>query len=157
MSAVFALVAGLLFGSGLLLSGMADPANVTAFLDLGGAWSPTLAFTMVGAIAVALPAFAVARRRGRSLRGAPITPVQPTRIDPRLIWGSALFGLGWGLTGICPGPGLLLAAQNVPNAAVFLVGLVVGIYAVDSLPARSDTANRQGHADRDGTTSHAVF
>ncbi len=136
MTALVALIAGLLFGGGLLLSGMTDPANVLAFLDVGGHWSPSLAFTMAAAIAIALPAFASARRTGRSLRGAAVRISNLRPIDGPLVWGSSLFGIGWGLSGVCPGPGLILVATGAPHAIVFAIGYIVGVYAVDSLSIR---------------------
>ena len=146
MTALFALVAGLLFGGGLLLSGMTDPANVLAFLDIGGPWSPSLAFTMAAAISVALPAFAFARRTGRSLRGVTLDTTDRTRIDGSLIWGSSLFGIGWGLSGVCPGPAVILVATGAPHAIVFAIGYVVGVYAVDSLSIRRSTGGPCGSA-----------
>jgi uncharacterized membrane protein YedE/YeeE len=139
MTALIALIAGLLFGGGLLLSGMTDPANVLAFLDVGGHWSPSLAFTMAAAIAVALPAFAYARLTGKSLRGISLDGGVRGRIDGPLLWGSSLFGIGWGLSGVCPGPGLILVATGAPHAIVFAIGYVVGFYAVDSLLIRRTT------------------
>jgi uncharacterized membrane protein YedE/YeeE len=146
MTALFALVAGLLFGGGLLLSGMTDPANVLAFLDVGGQWSPSLAFTMAAAISVALPAFAFARRTGRSLRGVTLDATDRARIDGSLIWGSSLFGIGWGLSGVCPGPGIILVATGAPHAIVFAIGYVVGVYAVDSLSIRRTTGRPRSSA-----------
>ena len=113
---------GLLFGLGLLLAGMADPAKVLAFLDLAGAWDPSLALVMGGAIAAAAPAYAWAQRRQRTLLGAALQLPQAQRIDHRLITGSALFGAGWGLAGICPGPALVLLAQG---KALWFVGAML--------------------------------
>lgn len=140
MNALIALVAGLLFGAGLLLSGMANPANVLGFLDVAGAWNPVLAFVMGGAIAVALPAFWWARRHPRALNGRAIelpTRASLTAVTPRLVAGSAVFGLGWGLVGLCPGPSLVLLGLGVygeggwREAATFVLamagGLVVGL------------------------------
>ncbi|MEJ0008613.1 MAG: DUF6691 family protein [Steroidobacteraceae bacterium] len=132
MTGALALLAGLLFGSGLLLSEMTDPANVIAFLDVTGAWSPALAFTMGGAIAVAVPAFAYTRRHRASLRGSPIPPASRTRIDRSLLLGSAVFGVGWGLSGICPGPALVLLTTGTLQAFIFIAGVVVGTLAVRS-------------------------
>ena len=140
MTALFALIAGLLFGGGLWLSGMTDPANVIAFLDVGGAWRPNLAFTMLGAIVVALPAYAFVKARGGAPGGAVVAPVRRGRVDRALLLGSSLFGVGWGLTGICPGPGLILLGSGVSGASIFVVGLVVGIYAVDSFAPRLKVA-----------------
>ena len=130
-----ALLAGILFGTGLLISGMSNPANVLGFLDVAGAWNPSLAFVMGGAIAVAAPAFAWARRQRRTLSGEPLELPDRRRITTRLILGSALFGLGWGLVGLCPGPALVLAGQGVPKAILFAVALAFGL-AVVSLSAR---------------------
>lgn len=121
-----ALVAGLLFGGGLLLSGMTNPATVLAFLDVAGDWNPALAFTMAGAVLVAAPAFYVVRRSHRSLLGAEVRLPNRTLVDPPLVIGSAVFGLGWGLSGICPGPGLLLLATGTREAVAFMGGVVVG-------------------------------
>src|SRR3954471_19652609 len=100
---------GVLFGLGLLLSGMTNPAKVLGFLDLAGAWGPSLAFVLGGAIAVALPLFALADRRARSLLDAPMRLPEPRGIDRRLVLGSLVFGIGWGLAGICPGTAIVLA------------------------------------------------
>lgn len=103
MTVVIAAIAGLLFGLGLLVSGMADPHKVLGFLDLAGAWDPSLALVMGGAIAVALPGFALARQRGRSLLGEPM-PLPPGKVvDAPLCIGSALFGIGWGWPVTAPG------------------------------------------------------
>ncbi|MCQ9372070.1 hypothetical protein NQ024_12660, partial [Corynebacterium sp. 35RC1] len=107
MAIVIALVAGLLFGAGLIVSGMANPAKVLGFLDLFGQWDPSLAFVMAGAIAVGVIAFFVARRRGRSWLGTPIQLPSATGVTARLVLGSAVFGIGWGLAGFCPGPALV--------------------------------------------------
>ncbi|MDR3504711.1 MAG: hypothetical protein P4L52_00530 [Acidocella sp.] len=126
MRALTAFAFGLLFGLGLLLSGMTDPDRVKAFLDVAGAWNPALALVMGGAIAVALPAFALARGNKNSLLGEAITLPANRRIDARLLTGAAIFGLGWGLAGICPGPGLVLAGHLAPGALVFVVALYLG-------------------------------
>ncbi|HUD35188.1 MAG TPA: DUF6691 family protein, partial [Variovorax sp.] len=100
-SVLWALLAGVLFGSGLIVSGMSDPANVLGFLDVaGGAWNPSLAFVMGGAILVAAPAFARARRHGCTLAGAPLQLPGRSRVTLPLVGGSVLFGLGWGLVGL---------------------------------------------------------
>ena len=136
MSFVTALVAGLLFGTGLLISGMADPAIVLAFLDVGGDWNPALAFTMGGAIAVLAPvAYLVRRRRSRGV-GSGGPAVTPKRIDRPLVIGAIIFGVGWGLSGICPGPGLLLLTTLAPGALVFIGAMLVGMVAWTWLAAR---------------------
>lgn len=126
MIAIFTpFLGGLIFGVGLLLAGMADPSKVLAFLDLAGAWDPSLALVMGGAIAAAAPAYAWAQRRQRTLLGAALQLPQAQRIDRRLIVGSALFGAGWGLAGICPGPALVLLAQG--QALWFVGAMLVGM------------------------------
>lgn len=123
--------AGVLFGTGLLVSGMYDPGKVRAFLDVSGNWDPSLAFVMAGAIGVAAPAFAVARARrthGRAaLLGEPLPGAPPRRIDGRLVLGSLMFGVGWGLSGFCPGPALLSIGLGVPAALTFVAAMVVGV------------------------------
>jgi len=116
-----ALLAGLLFGFGLVLSGMAEPANVLAFLDITGDWNPALAATMAAAIAVLAPASYYARRN--PVAGPALAP---GRIDPPLVAGAVVFGVGWGLAGICPGPGLLLLTTLAPGAFVFVAAMVAG-------------------------------
>lgn len=105
MQAGFAFLAGLLFGAGLIVSGMANPQKVIGFLDLAGRWDPSLAFVMAGAIGVAVFAFAWAKRRTRSLLGLPIQWPAARTITVRLVAGSAVFGIGWGLAGVLPGAG----------------------------------------------------
>jgi uncharacterized membrane protein YedE/YeeE len=124
MKQLTALLAGLLFGAGLLVSGMANPQVVLGFLDVAGHWNPALAFTMGGAIAVAAPAFWWARRSGPT---AALAPAPGLRIDARLLAGSALFGIGWGLSGICPGPGLLLLASWTLPAWAFVAAMALGM------------------------------
>jgi uncharacterized membrane protein YedE/YeeE len=124
-----ALVAGLLFGAGLLLSRMCDPERVLAFLDVAGAWNPALAFTMGGAVLVAVPAFYFVRKRHVDLLGAPTSLPDRFKITPRLIGGSAIFGIGWGLSGICPGPSLLLLTGGSISSLVFVAAIVAGFFA----------------------------
>lgn len=120
-------VTGLLFGWGLLLAGMADPGKVLGFLDLAGAWDPSLALVMGGAIAVGFFAFANAKKRTRTLLGQMIELPTRNRIDWRLVLGSLLFGAGWGLAGICPGPGLVLAGQGHVQGLVFVAAMAAGM------------------------------
>ena len=124
---IFALVVGLAFGLGLCLSGMYEPTKVTGFLDLAGAWDPSLAFVMGGAIAVALPAFLVARRRSAAWVGGAIDLPTARAIDAPLVVGSAIFGVGWGLGGVCPAPGVVDLGFFSPGAAVFVVSMAVGM------------------------------
>ena len=133
---VVALAAGLLFGFGLLLSGMYDPAKVFGFLDLAGAWDPSLAFVMGGAIAVAFPAFLIAGRRGRDLSGDVIELPDNRKIDAPLALGALIFGAGWGLTGVCPGPGLLDLGFLSPGAAIYVIAVIVGMFAYRLLGVR---------------------
>ena len=121
---VSAFAFGLILGAGLVLSGMADPGRVKAFLDVTGAWNPSLALVMGGAIAVAAPAFALARRRNIAPRGCGIA--DDKQATPRLVLGAALFGLGWGLSGICPGPGLVLLGYGARRALIFAATMVIG-------------------------------
>ena len=128
---------GLLFGVGLIVGGMANPAKVLAFLDLAGAWDPSLALVMGGAIGVALPAFALSRHRDSGWLGARFDWPRASQIDRRLLMGSALFGVGWGMAGICPGPALVLLGAGVPEAFGFVAAMLVGIGLAGKLwPAR---------------------
>jgi hypothetical protein len=122
-----ALLAGLLFGLGLIVSGMANPAKVLGFLDLAGAWDPSLMLVMAGAIAAALPAFALARRRSVSLLGADMKLPGAGRVDARLALGAALFGIGWGIAGFCPGPALVGLGMLEPKAALFVAAMLAGM------------------------------
>lgn len=124
---IIAAVSGLVFGLGLILAGMANPAKVLAFLDIGGAWDPSLALVMAGAIAVASPAFAMARKRKRSYLGFPISLPTSRRIDKRLVLGSLVFGIGWGIAGICPGPALVLLGSDSLKGAVFVAAMLLGM------------------------------
>lgn len=126
-----ALAAGLVFGLGLIVSGMADPAKVLGFLDLAGAWDPSLALVMGGAIAVALPAFALAQRRERSALGAPMQLPPPGPVDRRLIAGSLLFGIGWGIAGFCPGPAIVALGMLRSEALLFVGAMLAGMAAFE--------------------------
>ena len=122
-----AYVAGLIFGQGLIVSGMANPAKVIAFLDLAGAWDPSLALVMAGAIGVALLAFAIAKRRRQSFLGQAILLPTARGIDRRLIIGSVLFGIGWGIAGICPGPALVLLGAGQAKGVWFVLAMLAGM------------------------------
>jgi uncharacterized protein len=125
---VFAsLLAGLVFGLGLIVSGMANPAKVLGFLDLAGNWDPSLAFVMVGAIAVGAVAFTKAKRRAVSFLGAEMRLPSARHIDRRLILGSVLFGIGWGVAGFCPGPALVSVGMDEVKALVFVAAMLVGM------------------------------
>ena len=118
---------GLLFGLGLIVSGMANPAKILGFLDLAGAWDPSLVLVMAGAIAVGLVGFGAARRRTLSFLGADMKLSSANQIDRRLLAGSLLFGIGWGIAGFCPGPGLVALGMGEPKAALFVVAMLVGM------------------------------
>ena len=123
---VASFAAGFVFGLGLLVAGMANPAKVLGFLDLAGAWDPSLALVMAGAVAVGAGAFALMKKRTRTLLGTPVLLPTPRRIDTRLVLGSLVFGVGWGLAGICPGPALVLAGAGSVKGMVFLGAVIAG-------------------------------
>jgi len=127
VTGLVALIAGALFGAGLLLSGMTNPANVLAFLDVTGHWQPALAFTMAAAVTVAFPAYAIVRRRQRTLLGQPVDQPERSLIDAPLLLGSGLFGVGWGLSGVCPGPGVVVLTTGTLPAIAFGGGLAIGM------------------------------
>lgn len=136
MSRLSAFACGLLFGLGLLLAGMADPSKVLAFLDLAGAWDPSLALVMVAAIGVAALPMTLARRRSRALLGGAMQ--LPTRrdLDARLIGGSLLFGVGWGIAGICPGPALAILLSGHWQALLFVAAMLAGMLIFTALEGR---------------------
>ncbi|MBB5189894.1 hypothetical protein HNQ50_000604 [Silvimonas terrae] len=127
MAIVFAALSGLIFGLGLILSGMANPAKVTGFLDLTGVWDPSLALVMAGAIAVALPLFRLARRRQNAVSGDALQWPQSRQIDAPLVIGALIFGAGWGLAGICPGPALVLLGAGLPQGLLFVASMLAGM------------------------------
>jgi uncharacterized protein len=131
-----ALLSGLVFGLGLIASGMTNPAKVAGFLDLFGAWDPSLALVMGGAIAVGFFAFRVAKNRSTAWNGSPMQLPDNTLIDKRLIGGGVLFGIGWGIGGFCPGPGIVAASAGIPEAAIFVVTMLVGMAAYDAVVER---------------------
>lgn len=127
MSALAAFAAGLVFGMGLLLSGMADPGKVKGFLDLAGTWDPSLAFVMGGAILVGVFAFALARKRARSFLGGAMNLPEARELDARLVGGSIVFGIGWGLAGFCPGPAIVSLGAGYDQAAAFVAAMLAGM------------------------------
>jgi uncharacterized membrane protein YedE/YeeE len=127
MQAAIAFTTGLIFGVGLLLSGMTDPAKVIGFLDLFGVWDPSLAFVMGGAVCVAAVAFRVARARARTFLGGAMELPASRDIDRRLVLGSVVFGVGWGLAGFCPGPALVSAGAGETGALVFVAAMLAGM------------------------------
>lgn len=138
-----AFLAGLVFGLGLILSGMANPAKVLAFLDLAGAWDPSLAFVMVGAISVGIFAFAIARSRTVSYLGLDMNLPTARRIDRRLLGGSILFGIGWGVAGFCPGPGLVAMGMGEVKAFVFVAAMLAGMGMFELLEGRAKQSPRE--------------
>ena len=137
MNRIIEFFVGLLFGIGLLVSGMTDPAKVQGFLDLAGAWDPSLAFVMGGAILVGLVAFAVAKRRTRTFLGGAMHLPTSRDIDRRLVVGSLIFGAGWGLAGFCPGPGLVAMGAGEPKAAIFVAAMVGGMLLFEVFERRA--------------------
>ncbi|MCE1118411.1 MULTISPECIES: DUF6691 family protein [Pseudomonas] len=136
MRKLTAFLAGLIFGLGLLLGGMTNPAKVLAFLDVAGAWDPSLALVMAGAIAVAAAPLNWARTRKQSLLGAPMQlPVKRT-LDARLIGGSLVFGVGWGVAGFCPGPAVALVSTGRWQVLLFVVAMLVGMFLFTRLESR---------------------
>ena len=127
MTVLTSFAVGLVFGLGLIASGMSDPAKVLGFLDLAGSWDPSLALVMLGAVAVGLAAFRLAGNRPCSLLGLPMQMPTARQIDRRLLAGSAIFGIGWGLAGICPGPALVLLGAGSLKGIVFTVALLAGM------------------------------
>jgi uncharacterized protein len=130
------LLSGLVFGLGLIVSGMANPAKVLGFLDLAGLWDPSLAFVMAGAIAVGFFAFLLANRRRHSLLGAEMKLPAAGPVNRRLVMGSLFFGMGWGLAGFCPGPGLVALGMGEPKAAVFVLAMLAGMAVFELLERR---------------------
>ncbi|MCC7702627.1 YeeE/YedE family protein [Janthinobacterium sp. GW460P] len=137
---LLSLLSGLVFGLGLIVSGMANPAKVIGFLDLAGAWDPSLMLVMGGAIGVALPAFWLARRRSKSLLGDSMQLPTSRRIDRRLLLGSLAFGAGWGIAGFCPGPALVSLLAGQPKAWLFVIAMLVGMALFEVLERRKAPA-----------------
>lgn len=131
-----AFICGLLFGLGLLMAGMANPAKVLGLLDIAGLWDPSLALVMVGAIVVAFVAFWYSKKMPQSLLNTKFSWPDATAITRPLLAGSALFGLGWGLVGLCPGPALVLAGTGSIEGLIFIVFMLIGIRLVDYFQAR---------------------
>ncbi len=127
MHTLGAFVAGLIFGLGLMVSGMTDPSKVIGFLDLAGRWDPSLAFVMVGAIVVSAIGYAVARKRTVSFLGGAMHLPAERQIDRRLVLGSLAFGTGWGLAGFCPGPAIVSLGAGQDKAVVFVIAMLAGM------------------------------
>lgn len=133
-------LSGLVFGVGLLLSGMVDPLKVQGFLDFAGPWDPSLVLVMAGAIAVGLVAFTLARGRTASVLGAEMRLPTARDVDRRLIGGSVVFGIGWGLAGVCPGPGLVALGMGQGKAVTFVVAMLAGMASFEWFERRGRQA-----------------
>ena len=139
MKNLLTLISGLLFGFGLLLSGMADPAKVQNFLDLFGTWDPSLAFVMGGAIAVTMPGFWLVIRRNKPFFNDVFHLPSRTDLDARLITGSAIFGVGWGLGGFCPGPAMTALPLAAEGTLIFVATMLTGMAASKYVLQRRDS------------------
>ena len=150
MASLFAFVAGLVFGLGLIVAGMVNPAKILGFLDIAGKWDPSLALVMVGAIAVGLVAFALARRRTMSALGLPMQLPSASALDARLVGGSLVFGIGWGLAGFCPGPAIVAIGAGYAKAAVFAAAMLLGMGAFELIQRN---LTRTGMTPSDATSA----
>jgi uncharacterized membrane protein YedE/YeeE len=148
MASLLAFVAGLVFGLGLIVAGMVNPAKILGFLDIAGKWDPSLALVMAGSIAVGLVAFALARRRTMSALGLPMQLPSESTVDARLVGGSLVFGIGWGLAGFCPGPAIVAVGAGYAKAAVFVVAMLLGMGAFELI--------QRGRTRTDLTSSDAT-
>jgi len=137
MHAISAFAVGLLFGIGLIVSGMSDPFKVIGFLDIAGAWDPSLAFVMMGAVVVGLVGFRVAGRRKQSVLGGPMRLPAQRALDRRLVLGSFAFGVGWGLAGFCPGPAFVALGAGYAKAALFVGAMLAGMALYEVIERRS--------------------
>ncbi len=138
MYLIYAFLSGGLFGAGLFISGMTDTAKVQGWLDVFGNWDPTLAFVMGGAMIPMALAWMIRQRRTTSLVGTPLPPTPSTKIDGRLVLGSVMFGMGWGLAGLCPGPAIASLSYGGPGLYVFVVSMLAGMVVTPFLRARLD-------------------
>jgi uncharacterized membrane protein YedE/YeeE len=129
-------ICGLIFGVGLIISGMANPAKVLGFLDLAGTWDPSLVFVMAGAVFIGFFAFLYAVRRKTTLLGKELKLPTATKIDRRLVLGSILFGAGWGLAGFCPGPALVALGTVSPKAILFVLAMLAGMGVFELIERR---------------------
>lgn len=143
MNAVSAFAAGLLFGVGLIVSGMTDPSKIIGFLDPAGAWDPSLAFVMGGAVLVGFAAFRFARRRTVSFLGGAMHIPAARHIDRPLILGSLAFGVGWGLAGYCPGPAVVAFGAGQDKAVVFVVAMIAGMALYEAVDRRFHARRRR--------------
>ena len=136
----------MLFGLGLVLSGMVNPVKVLAFLDLAGDWDPTLAFVMFGALLVTTPGFRIVLRRRTPWFAEAFSLPTRTDVEPRLLLGAALFGVGWGIAGVCPGPALTALVTGSPAVWVFVASMAAGMLLFDVIegPDRTRAGRRPG-------------
>lgn len=134
-------LAGLIFGIGLIISGMANPAKVLGFLDLAGNWDPSLMLVMAGAIGVGFFAFLWAKSRNMTLLGGVMKLPAATQIDRRLVIGSAMFGIGWGIAGFCPGPALVGLGMGLPKAIIFVAAMLAGMAIYEVIESYRKRAN----------------
>lgn len=133
LNILISLVCGLLFGFGLILSGMSNPQKVIGFLDIFGHWDPSLLFVMLGGIGIAFLPFQWGRYQPKSLLGYPMNPPDKKKVDRDLLLGSAIFGIGWGIAGICPGPSLILLASGLDEAVYFFLSMIIGMLLISIL------------------------
>ncbi|KXS51753.1 YeeE/YedE family protein [Marinobacter persicus] len=140
------MLAGLIFGLGLIVSGMANPEKVLGFLDIAGLWDPSLAFVMAGAIIVGLIAFAVARKRTLSFLGFNMKLPTNNHVEKRVVIGSMMFGVGWGLAGFCPGPALVALGAGEMKAVVFVASMVAGMLLFEFFERLELFARKAGEA-----------
>lgn len=141
MNASISLLAGLLFGVGLIVSGMTNPAKIIGFLDLFGKWDPSLAFVMGGALLVASIAFRFAGKRQRALLGTPMNIPTKRDIDRRLVLGNLTFGIGWGLAGYCPGPAVTSLATGGSKPWIFFLAMLAGMALFEIIEMRTGKRN----------------
>ncbi|MDP8900476.1 MAG: YeeE/YedE family protein [Actinomycetota bacterium] len=127
LRAAAALVSGLVFGLGLAVSGMMNPAKVIGFLDVAGDWDPTLAFVMGGALLIAVPAYRLVPKRGRPVLEEKFSVPEKKAVDAPLLWGSALFGVGWGIVGFCPGPAIAALGTGLLPVFAFVAAMLAGM------------------------------
>jgi uncharacterized protein len=142
MAALLAFASGLVFGIGLIVAGMANPAKVIGFLDLAGQWDPSLAFVMAGAVAIGVVAFGIVRKRATSLLGVAMRLPNAKQVDRRLVVGNLLFGVGWGLAGICPGPALVLLGADIDKGVLFVLAMLAGMLGYELFDRVAGTAGR---------------
>mgnify|MGYP003633116425 CR=1 FL=1 len=142
-NALVALLAGTLFGAGLAISGMTDPGKVIGFLDLAGQWDPSLAFVMGAAICISLPTFQLLRGRSKPVFASQYFLPTKQDLDPQLILGAVLFGIGWGIAGLCPGPAIANLASASPEILGFVVAMVAGMW----LRERMNSSSSKGGAE----------